>query len=281
MIFVNAHVFKKIIRWSLLTLLVIWPRHYGLAEQVQNGEMISIPGGTFELGAQDGDANEKPRTVSVEPFKLMRHEVTNKQFSQFIAATSYKTDAEKTGFGYVWTRSWRAVNGANWRHPNGPNSVIDNISNHPVVQVSAQDAQAYCAWKHLRLPNEMEWEFAAKGTDSRIFPWGNSRPNTKIKRRANFGTLKCCAPDDQDGYDRTAPVGTYTSGASPFGALDMAGNVWEWTSSRFPGNPDDIVIRGGGWGNNTYCLRTSYRHGNPNNIGLDMVGIRCAGRDGN
>ena len=89
--------------------------------------------------------------------------------------------------------------------------------------------------------------------------------------------MPCCAPDAGDGFRRTAPVGRYPSGASPFGLFDMAGNVWEWTSSAFPGQPEHRVIRGGGWGNNPYCLRVSYRHGNPPDLALDMVGFRCAG----
>ena len=84
-----------------------------------------------------------------------------------------------------------------------------------------------------------------------------------LPRRANFGSEACCAPDSSDGYYRLAPIGQYPDGVSPFGLLDMAGNVWEWTASRFPGKPDHVVLRGGGWGNNPYCLRVSYRHGNP------------------
>lgn len=239
--------------------------------------MISIPGGTFIMGDEAGDPNETPRPATIGPFTLMRLEVTNRQFADFITTTGYRTDAENGGAGFVWTRTWLKTSGADWRHPNGIDSSFDRKENHPVVQVSARDAAAYCAWKGLRLPSETEWEFAARGNDGRRYPWGNSRPGAVVNRRANFGTVPCCAPDAADGFERTAPVGRFPGGASPFGLLDMAGNVWEWTSSRFPGKPQLIVLRGGGWGNNPYCLRTAYRHGNPPDIGLDMVGFRCAG----
>ena len=105
---------------------------------------------------------------------------------------------------------------------------------------------------------------------------GGDVPPEQPSSHANFGTIDCCGPDAADGYLRTAPVGSFPDGRSPAGLLDMAGNVWEWTSSRFPDRPDQMVLRGGGWGNNPYCLRASYRHGNPPDIGLDMVGFRCA-----
>jgi len=239
--------------------------------------MAPVPGGSFVMGDDEGDANETPKPASVGAFSLMRLEVTNGQFSGFVAATGHRTDAEKSGYGYVWDRTWERVPGADWRHPTGAGSSIDGIMDHPVVQVSARDAAAFCAWQGLRLPSETEWEFAARGADNRRYPWGMSPPGTQTDARANFGTVACCAPDAADGYRRTAPVGGYSQGASPFGILDMAGNVWEWTASRFPGRPEWVVLRGGGWGNNPYCLRTAYRHGNPPDIGLDMVGFRCAG----
>jgi formylglycine-generating enzyme required for sulfatase activity len=115
--------------------------------------------------------------------------------------------------------------------------------------------------------------------NGRGYPWRDAPPRQSGgERRANFGTVDCCAPSAADGYARTAPVGTYPAGVSPFGLLDMAGNVWEWTSSRYPGRPGQVALRGGGWGNDPYCLRAAYRHGNPPDIGLDMVGFRCAGR---
>ena len=237
--------------------------------------LAPVPGGTFVMGDAEGDANEAPSQETVAPFRIMRLEVANRQFAAFVAATGHPTDAEVTGAGYVWDGRWRLVPGADWRHPQGPASSIVAKDDHPVVQVSARDAAAFCAWRGLRLPAEAEWEFAARGTDGRRYPWGMEPPGAG--GRANSGTVECCAADAADGYSRTAPVGSFPAGASPFAILDMAGNVWEWTASPFPGKPGLISLRGGGWGNDPYCLRAAYRHGNPPDIALDMVGFRCAG----
>ncbi len=240
-------------------------------------DLVPVPGGAFVMGDAAGEPDEAPRTVRVAPFRIMRHEVTNAEFTAFVAASGRVTDAEASGSGYVWKRRWRRAAGADWRHPEGPDSTIAGKPDHPVVQVSAQDAAAFCAWAGLRLPSEEEWEFAARGRDTRRYPWGDRVPDQGADARANFGTVPCCAPDAADSYLTTAPVGSYAQGASPFGLMDMAGNVWEWTASRFPGKPREVILRGGGWGNDPYCLRVSYRHGNPPDIGLDMVGFRCAG----
>ena len=229
------------------------------------------------MGDARGEPDEAPETVHVAPFRIMRHEVTNAEFAAFVAAAGLVTDAETSGAGYLWTGRWRRVAGADWRHPEGPRSTVAGKSAHPVVQVSARDAAAFCAWAGLRLPSEAEWEFAARGRDGRRYPWGDAPPDQGAAARANFGTVLCCAPDAADGYRTTAPVGSYPTGASPFGLMDMAGNVWEWTGNRFPGRPQEVALRGGGWGNNPYCLRVSYRHANPPDIGLGMVGFRCAG----
>jgi len=248
-----------------------------VAAQAEEADLVAVPGGLYVMGDPGGDDNEALRRVRVRPFRIMRLEVTNRSFARFVAATGHVSDAERTGFGYVWDGRWRAVEGADWRHPQGFDSDLSKRWDHPVVQVSQRDAAAFCAWLGLRLPSEEEWEYAARGADGRRFPWGDEPPRHDGPGLANFGTVPCCAPDARDGYAGTAPVGSYPDGVSPFGLLDMAGNVWEWTGNAFPGRPDYVALRGGGWGNNPYCLRVSYRHGNPPDIGLDMVGLRCAG----
>ena len=235
---------------------------------------IDIPGGSFVMGDPQGEPDEAPAQIEVGAFRLMQHEVTNAQFAAFVAASGHVTDPERRGFGWVWPGRWQRQQGADWRHPFGPQTRSEGSADHPVVQVSANDAAAFCQHYGWRLPTEQEWEFSARGTDGRKFPWGDAAPDSA--RLTNFGTVPCCAADEADGYLKTAPVGSFPDGASPFGLLDMAGNVWEWTSSPYPPRPEWVSLRGGGWGNNPHCLRTSYRHGNPPDIGLDMVGFRCA-----
>jgi formylglycine-generating enzyme required for sulfatase activity len=240
-------------------------------------DFIDLPGGEVTMGDPDGEPDEVRRKVGIEPFALMRYEVTNQAFAEFVRDTGHVTDAEQNGQGYVWTGSWRLLDGADWRRPFGPVTSAGGVDDHPVVQVSAADAAAFCAFHGWRLPSEAEWEYAARAGDGRRYPWGEQAPDQPGQQpRANFGTVDCCAADDADGSLKTAPIGSFPAGAGPFGHHDLAGNVWEWTSSRFPGRPDQVILKGGGWGNNPYCLRASYRHGNPPDIGLDMVGFRCA-----
>ena len=244
----------------------------------QEFDLAAIPAGTAQLGDSQGDANEILRSIQIPAFRLMRREVTNRQFERFILTTGYRTTVERTQKGHVWWTRWDLEKGASWHHPQGPQSNLVGLADHPVVQVSATDAEAYCQYYGLRLPSEEEWEYAARGAQGFRYPWGNTLTRASFAERTNAGTYSCCAASQTDGFLRTAPVGSFPRGRSPFGLDDMAGNVWEWTSSPFPGSPDKRVIRGGGWGNNPYCLRTAYRHGNPPDIGLNMVGFRCAAR---
>lgn len=260
----------------LAIVVVVLISFQGAAASDPAFDLIDIPAGSAMFGDSEGDANETPRRAHVPAFRIMRHEVTNVQFAAFIEASGYITDAERGHDAYVWTDRWRVVDSAQWRRPHGPDDRLEKRQDHPVMQVSARDADAFCVQYGMRLPSEDEWEYAARGGEGRRYPWGDEAPRTGDSSRANLGTVDCCAADETDGFLRTAPVGSYPAGVSPFGLHDMAGNVWEWTSSPFPGRAAFRVLRGGGWGNNPYCLRTAYRHGNRPTTSLDMVGFRCA-----
>ena len=240
-------------------------------------EMVLVPAGEFVMGSEDYD-DEKPRhRVYLDAFYVDKFELTNALFERFVRSTGHQTTAEREGWAYALTGSkWDKVNGAAWKTPQGPGSSAD--TSHPVIQVSWQDADAYCRWAGKRLPTEAEWEKAAHGTDGRKYPWGEQWDAS----RANSSESK---------LGRTTPVGSYASGASPYGAHDMAGNVWEWVADwydkdyykrspeRNPQGPDSgtsRVLRGGSWYNGPVNLRTAYRYYNSPDYRGDGFGFRCA-----
>ena len=229
-------------------------------------ELVPVPAGEFLMGSdksKDKDAYdwELPQhTVFVDIFEIGKYPVTVAQFEAFVQATGHKTSAEKEGRGYAYTGSgWEKVTGADWRHPRGPNSDVREKSDHPVPQVSWRDAVAFCDWLGARLPTEAEWEKAARGTDGKLYPWDNRAPD---KTRCNFSM----------NVGDTTPVGQYPDGASPYGALDMSGNVWEWTSSLWKGYKYDAsdgredmtatgkrVLRGGSFFDDARNVRCAFR----------------------
>ena len=255
-------------------------------------EMINIPEGTLFMGSDAGEPDERHvLRVALPAFSIARFETTNAEFAAFVAATGHVTDPEASGVGWHWDGEWREVKGADWRHPHGPSSSLWGLERYPVVQASWMDAQAYCSWRGKRLPTDAEWERAARGDGGRIYPWSNQPPHEGKHYRASYGSDQCCRADAGDGYLFTAPVGSFPLGRSPFGVEDLAGNVWEWVEDWFdqeiyrrPPSPNPVndrpgkrkVIRGGGWGNNPEGLRSTLRHANLPNIGLSMVGFRCA-----
>ena len=233
--------------------------------------LVRVPAGAFSMGSvstnKDASTDEQPQhRVYLDEYLVGRYPVTVAQFRAFVRATAYRTTAEEQGSGWVYVRRWCQVSGADWQHPRGPASDVVAEPDHPVVQVSWDDAGAFCAWasqvlgRTVRLPTEAEWEKAARGTDGRTYPWGNDTPD---ESHCNFGWKP----------GGTTPVGHYSpQGDSPYGCVDMAGNVWEWTSSLgkpYPYRADDgreaggrygdRVVRGGGFGHYAGFLRAAFR----------------------
>lgn len=227
--------------------------------------MILIPGGDFQMGSEEKGArpDERPvHKVHVSRFWMDVTEVTNAEFKRFVDATHYVTTAERVPSreeimaqlppgspeppremfvpgslvfdapkspGQYW---WKWVAGANWRHPEGPNSSIVGKERYPVVQVSWDDAMAYAKWAGKRLPTEAEWEFAARGgLKGKIYAWGNESPY-QGKSRANIWQGEFPMENaDNDGYRRASPVKSFA--ANGYGLYDMTGNVWEWVSDWY------------------------------------------------
>lgn len=231
-------------------------------------ELIRIPAGPFFYGSSDADTmardNEKPqRTIDLPEYWIGHYPVTNAQFARFIQATNHKTTARYKGSGRtrIGSDHWAGVKGADWHHPGGPTTSIEYKAAYPVVQVSWYDAKAFCDWAGLMLPTEEQWEKAARGTDGRIWPWGDDPPTVE---RCNF---------DRNVGD-TTPVGKYSpQGDSPYGCADMAGNVLEWAASWYAQNLRP-ALRGGSWDCNDQDTRIACRgDDNPDHRG-DNIGFR-------
>jgi eukaryotic-like serine/threonine-protein kinase len=252
-------------------------------------ELVYIPAGNFIMGATSGDPNagsyEMPQhTVSLSAFRMDRTEVTNAMFAAFVQATGYITDAEYGGTGTVldfnqsgspWVNDYP---GANWRTPLITGAGISGLDRRPVVQVSWNDAAAYCNWAGRRLPTEAEWEKAARGADGRLYPWGSTDPGPGL---LNFNRQAGSLTD----------VGSYPAGASPYGILDMLGNAYEWvadwydpsyyskspaTDPQGPASGSFHVIRGGGWNYGLDWTRTTSRSKLAADYRVETLGFRCA-----
>jgi formylglycine-generating enzyme required for sulfatase activity len=218
--------------------------------------MIRIAAGEFRMGAASGSGlpDEQPeRLVLLDAFFIDRHEVTNEAYLLFVSGTGHRMPENVNPASTLWKD----------RTP------IPGIERHPVVNVSWTDASAYCRWAGKRLPTEAEWEKAARGTDQRIYPWGNDAPSPQ---RANYGKTTW------NNHAALVPVGQLEDGKSPYGIYDLAGNVWEWVSDwydpdyyttyyttspvRNPAGPETgkyKVLRGGSWDLAPENLRSAHR----------------------
>jgi formylglycine-generating enzyme required for sulfatase activity len=212
--------------------------------------MVLIPAGDFWMGS-DKLPNEKPRhKVFLKDFYIDKFEITNQQYFRFCGGTGRRLPIHLRESGI----------------PSGR-------ENHPVNHINFIDAESYCNWAGKRLPSEDEWEKAARGVDGRVYPWGNNWDQNLSNNRTS---------PRQD----TMAVGSISQGASPYGVIDMAGNVWEWTSSWYQSYPgaeiqfDETgktrVTRGGAYFYSIDLLRTSYRHALPPDDKSEYNGFRCA-----
>ena len=229
---------------------------------VDGMNLMCIPAGKFLMG---DTMNEDPISqgfhprieVTLDDYWIDQTEVTNRQFELFVQNTHYQTEAEKVGSGVIFTQGTIVrTSGASWKHPKGPASDLSDRQNHPVVLVSWNDAAAYCQWAGRSLPTEAQWEKAARGTDARIYPWGNTPPTRRLSNSNNM-------------VGDTTPVGFFPLGASPYGTLDMTGNVAEWTADFYE---DGRVVVGGSW---LITFRLSYRYGVDASFATDSFGFRC------
>jgi formylglycine-generating enzyme required for sulfatase activity len=226
--------------------------------------MVRLPGGTFRMGDDDHYPEERPsRDIPVEAFAIDRFPVTNRDFAAFVAATGHVTLAEQAPRAEDYPDAdpellrpgsavfvppavmpprmdpmlwWAYLPGADWRHPQGPESSIAGLEDHPVVHVCYADAQAFAVWAGKRLPREAEWEYAARGgRDHSAFQWGDElAPNGAMLANYWQGAFPI-ENSLADGWARTSPVDSYP--ANGFGLHDMIGNVWEWTSDWYWDQP--------------------------------------------
>jgi sulfatase modifying factor 1 len=289
--------------------------------------MAWVPGGWFWMGDNSFADAQPEHLVYVDGFWMDKTEVTNREFARFVEATNYRTVAErpldpaefptvppedlKPG-SIVFTppegdvplndhlQWWAYVPGANWRHPEGPDSDLKDRENHPVVHMAWTDAVAYCEWAGKQLPSEAQWELAARGgLDRELYCWGHElKPKNRWQSNIWQGTFPS-RNTAADGFARTAPVASFS--ANGYGLFDLSGNVWEWCADWYrpdyyehspeknPAGPDSSfdplepnlpkrVQRGGSYMcSDSYCTRYvpgARGKGEPNSA-AGHVGFRC------
>ncbi|MDO8546827.1 MAG: formylglycine-generating enzyme family protein, partial [Nitrospirales bacterium] len=248
---------------------VVPPSPTPMHERVVTGRdgalMVLVPSGEFLMGNQ-AEEDAPPHRVYLDAFYIDRHEVTNGRYLKFVEATRHRAPQHVVDPQYdLWAGT----------------ALSQGVADLPVVNVDWSDADAYCRWAGKRLPTEAEWEKAARGTDSRIYPWGNEAPSLA---RLNFSRR-------WQGVHTLQPVGNYEAGNSPYGAQDMAGNVWEWVGDWYdagayaagparnpqgPSSGSSKILRGGSWTNSAETVRATHRREEDPDMRNSDSGFRCA-----
>lgn len=272
-------------------------------------ELVLLNGGVFYMGTDNpkipADMESPSRAVHLDPFYIDKYAVTNEEFDEFAAATSFISESENFGWSFVFHSAistsllagvtqavkdaewWSPVEGAYWYQPEGPGTDVFSKDNyrgsHPVVQVSWNDANAYCRWRGARLPTEAEWEYAARGgLQNKMFPWGNSMTPNETHRMNIFQGKFPGVNSKADGYEFACPVDAFPP-QNDFGLYNIMGNVWEWVEDWWK-DPNDLQLRekvkkGGSFlCHKSYCYR--YRNAartksTPDSATLNG-GFRCA-----
>ncbi len=271
---------------------MVAPKAHGSDES----EMVALPGGEFVMGddsawSYPADGEGPARAVTVAPFEIDIHAVTNERFTSFVAATGYRTDAERYGWSFVFAGLlpedfpdtqgvadapwWRQVWRADWCHPEGPGSDVATRGDHPVVHVSARDARAFATWSGKRLPDEMEWEYAARAGSRSTFPWGEElEPDGRHMANVWQGQFPV-ENTRADGWFATCPVSEFPP--NRFGLYNMIGNVWEWTA-QIETSGDVNILKGGSYlCHASYCrrYRPAARSRAASDSSLGNTGFRC------
>ncbi|XP_019355347.2 formylglycine-generating enzyme isoform X2 [Alligator mississippiensis] len=264
------------------------------AQRPGRGQMVPIPAGVFMMGTDEPEIRQDgewpARRVRVNLFYMDQYEVSNAEFEKFVNSTGYVTEAEKFGDSFVFEGMlseqvkaeiqqavaaapwWMPVKGANWRHPEGPDSNISNRMDHPVLHVSWNDAVAYCTWAGKRLPTEAEWEYSCRGgLENRLFPWGN-KLQPKGQHYANIWQGEFPTNNTgEDGYKGSAPVTAFPP--NHYGLYNIVGNAWEWTSDWWAVHHSPQETH-----NPSYCYRyrCAARSQNTPDSSASNLGFRCA-----